>query len=172
MISNNTSVTESMIYQYFGVLSSYIRHIIIDDDRCIQLIGNVSGNLPKSKLAPLIGWKRYWYSKYRIAQYVYDNSPNKRDVLINFRFDILTNSNPVKSDNILSFITSNKDKQFTRNQFIKECNGGGIDNIYIGTIETQYRLISHFHFHLDSILETSKFGQEMIVFEQNEQLFG
>ena len=169
---NNTTVTEAMILEYFGDLASRIKHIIIENDADIKLIGNVEGRLPKSILAPLIGWKRYWYSTYQVVNYVYclGNIDPTREV-INCRFDILRNSNSIKPDTVLSFIKQHKGARFLKNWFNRRGNGAGVDNIYIGSIETQHKLVSHFYFNLDSILQTSAFGQELIVPEQNDLLF-
>lgn len=169
---NNTTVTEAMILEYFGDLASRIKHIIIENDADIKLIGNVEGRLPKSILAPLIGWKRYWYSTYQVANYVYclGKIDPTREV-INCRFDILRNSNSIKPDIVLEFIKKHKGARFLKNCFNRRGNGAGVDNIYIGSIETQHKLVSHFYFNLDSILQTSEFGQELIVPEQNDLLF-
>jgi hypothetical protein len=87
---NNTPVTKETIYHYFGNLDHLIKHIIIEDDSKIKLIGNVHGTICSSKM-PVRGWKNYWYGKHKIIQYV--QQTNSRDVVINTRFDILSNSN-------------------------------------------------------------------------------
>jgi len=69
---NNTDVNEEIIYNYFGKLRSCIKHIIIDDDQIIKLYGNLVGNI-NNGLMPIIGWKNYWYGKYQIIDYVYNN---------------------------------------------------------------------------------------------------
>ena len=43
-------------------------NIIIDDDATIQLIGNLNGNINNGPM-PIIGWKNYWYGKYKIIEY-------------------------------------------------------------------------------------------------------
>ena len=66
---DDRTVTKEAIYAYFGDLQHLIQHIIIDDDTKIQLIGRLEGKVPTGKM-PLIGWKNYWYSKYRIIEYI------------------------------------------------------------------------------------------------------
>ena len=60
---NNTIVTEEIIYNYFGELKHLIKHIIIDNDSNIKLIGNLHGRINGSM--PIHGWKNYWYGKYK-----------------------------------------------------------------------------------------------------------
>ena len=50
-------ITKESIYNYFKDLSFLIKHIIIDDDTKIKLIGNLEGTI--GTICPLIGWKRY-----------------------------------------------------------------------------------------------------------------
>jgi len=169
---DKTKVTNEIILNYFSDLAPRVKHIIIENDSDIKLIGNVEGNLPKSELAPLIGWKRYWYSTYQVVNYVYClGNIDKSRPIINCRFDILRNSNPLSIDVVLRFIIEQRGNPFLKNWFLRIGYGGGVDNIYIGSIDTQHTLVSHFHFNLDSILVTSAYGQELIVPEQNDLLF-
>lgn len=167
----NTEVTEELIHSYFKDLSANIEVLLIDDDKYIPLIGKTSGKLPNTKDTPLISWKRYWYGKFRIIENIYNSVENMDETAINFRFDILSNSNPIKEQDIITFIEANKNNVFKKNKFIKDYNDGGIDNIYIGSIKTMYELIWQFHHILDSIVESSNVGQEKTVFEKNELLF-
>mgnify|MGYP000679978020 CR=1 FL=1 len=59
------------------------------------------------------------------------------------------------------------------NKFISETNCYGIDNIYIGSIKTQYKLIKHFHENLDNIVKANsrRNEQEFLVFSENAKLF-
>ena len=78
------SVVNETIYRYFKDLNHLIKHIIIDDDSKIELNGKTDGTvLPKVK-GPLIGWKRYWYGKYRIINYIHENLKleNKNELII------------------------------------------------------------------------------------------
>ena len=86
----NTKVTEEMIKNYFKELSFLIKKIIIIDDSKIELIGNTVGNVCKTSM-PLIGWKRYWYGKYQIINYINETFENKNEVVLNLMFDVFSN---------------------------------------------------------------------------------
>jgi len=180
---NNTIVTKEIIYNYFN--GSGLEHvldndnIIIDDDTKIKLIGNVQGNI-NNGIMPIIGWKNYWYGKYKIIKHIYDkkneknnDNDNDNELIINLRFDILNNNNTISCNNIIHFIKNNLDRSFTKNLFIKEKECGGIDNIYIGNITTLYKLIHYFYSFLDDILlnNNDTIHQEFLVYRLNNILF-
>jgi hypothetical protein len=100
---NNEIVNEETIYNYFGPLSSCIKQIIIDDDKNIQLIGNLNGKINNGPM-PIIGWKNYWYGKYKIIDYIYNQFINEDEMIVNFRFDIFNNSNNFDKELIVNFI--------------------------------------------------------------------
>lgn len=170
---NETIVTEEIIYNYFGDLKHLIKHIIIDDDSKIQLIGKTEGKL--NGVMPLIGWKNYWYSKYQIINYLYDQNINSNEQIVNFRFDIFSNSNNFNMDVLISFIKNNENNEFTKNKFLfEDATHCGIDNIYMGNIITLHKLVKHFFYNLDDILKNSKnmiHHQEFLVFMLNDELF-
>jgi hypothetical protein len=167
---NKNVVNESIIYSYFDDLKPYIKMLIIEDDEKICLIGKTNGILHNTPRTPLIGWKRYWYGKFKIIEYVYNNYTDKNETILNIRWDILCNSNPLNRQDIIKFIQENKDQKFTKNKLLK-VTGGGVDNIYLGSINTQYILAYHFHHHLDDIVTKSKEAQEGTVLEKNNLLF-
>jgi hypothetical protein len=162
------------INDYFKDLVHLIKKVIITDDANITLIGNTRGYVSKTK-APLIGWKKYWYGKYEIISYLNSLFENNNEVVINCRFDVLSNSHSFNNNEIINFIETNKNNNLTKNLFINNNNKPfcGMDNIYLGTIETQYKLISHFHNNLDMIFRNnSRIGnQEFLVFFVNNRLF-
>jgi hypothetical protein len=168
---NETVVTNDTIYNYFGKLSSLISAILIDDDKDIPRIGNISGNLGKS-LVPIIGWKNYWYGKHRLIDYVYNTNISKDELVINCRFDVLTNSNSLKIDEIIKFIQSNLGSIFTKNIFIKDVEWTGIDNIYLGNIETMKKLSDIFYYKLDDIIkrDDDNVNPERLVFRISNTL--
>ena len=94
-----------IIYEYFNDLQHLIKYIIIDDDTNIQLIGNLEGIICNTK-TPIIGWKRYWYGKYKIIDYIYNNEDNKHKITINTRFDLFNNSYNFSLDTIMFFISN------------------------------------------------------------------
>jgi len=162
------AVTEETIYSYFKDLKHLIKHIIIDDDTKIQLIGDLNGLLGRSNI-PKRGWKNYWYGKYQIINYLKNILVNNDEIIINTRFDLLQNSNSFTNKLIMDFINNNKSLKFNKNKFIYNNARLGIDNIYIGNINTMYTLIYHFNNNLDNI----KIGKhpELSVFDENNKLF-
>jgi hypothetical protein len=167
-INENTEiVTEEKIYNYFLNLKHLIKHIIIDDDSKIQLVGNLNGNVSKGKM-PILGWKNYWYGKYKIINYL-SKKVDVNETIVNFRFDIFDNSNSFSEQKLLKFICNQK---FTKNKFMFDTIHTGIDNIYMGNINTMYKLIYTFAHHLDYILSKSVvYNQENLVFIINDILF-
>jgi len=168
IIDINIPVNNEYIYDYFKDLSSLIKKILIIDDQNIDLIGNLNGKLCNSNM-PVIGWKRYWYCKHKILEYINNLKNNKNEFVINCRFDIFCNSNNFDENEILNFIENNKNKIFIYNKFIQDKYCHGIDNIYIGNINTQYKLSNKFFFNLDNI--DKKYyvikHQEMLVYIEN-----
>ena len=175
-----------MIYDYFKDLKHLIKHIIIDNDKNLKLFGNTKGLVYK---APCLGWKNMWYGKFRIIEYLFQNShlfemnsPVDK-LVVNLRFDIFSNSQLFESINIFKFInniayyTSLYRHTLRKNIFIKNvATCYGIDNIYIGNINTMYKLIGHFHHNLDKIMLRYKNNrkikvQEALVFLENKRLF-
>ena len=169
---NNEIVTEELIRNYFGNLSSIIKHIIIDNDQQIELIGNLKGKICKS-LMPTIGWKNYWYGKYKIIDYIYNNLNCYDEMVINTRFDLFCNSNNFNIRVIIKLISNNYKMQFHKNIFLFDDDKWGIDNIYIGNVNTMYKLIKEFHYQLDELLIKNPHigSQEFLVPILNNMLF-
>uniref|UniRef100_A0A6C0CV11 Uncharacterized protein n=1 Tax=viral metagenome TaxID=1070528 RepID=A0A6C0CV11_9ZZZZ len=175
--SNNTPVTEEIIYNYFNDLKHLIKHIIIDDDTNIELIGNTDGNINNGP-TPLLGWKNYWYGKYQIINYIYNHStPDEiyNTKCINMRFDLLdlTDKNMQLDSVIIYFLKNFLNYDIKKNIFTKNVEHEGIDNIYIGNIDTIFKLTHHFFYFLDDILlkYTDNIHQEYFVFRENNVLF-
>jgi len=166
---NNTPVTFQTIFDYFKDLKVIIKGIMIDNDRTIPLIGKLDGNINGGPMK-LIGWKNYWYGKYKIVEYLHGKI-NKEEMVINCRFDVLNNSNSFTVHSIIKFIINNNTKN--KNTFLFEDETCGIDNIYMGTIETMYILSHKFHYNLDAILQkhNNVVNQEKLVFRINKELF-
>jgi hypothetical protein len=171
--TNNTQVTKEIIYEYFQELRYLIKKIIIDNDTNISLIGNLEGQI-KNCLMPIISWKNYWYGKYRIINYINKLDIDKNEITINCRFDVLNNSYSFNHNEIINFCkyTNNKNIIFTKNIFINDFVCKGIDNIYIGNINTMYKLIYEFNFNLDEIINNNQINHpEFLVFITNNNIF-
>ena len=61
---------------------------------------------------------------------------------------------------------------FHKNIFLFDVEKCGIDNIYIGNINTMYKLIKEFHYQLDEILikNPNIVSQECLVFRLNNNI--
>jgi len=170
---NNTIVNEEVIKAYFDDLSHLINHIISDDDSKIELIGNIHGNI-KNTIAPVLGWKNYWYGKHKIIDYIYNQKNiNKNEIVVNCRFDVTMCCNSLSKEKIIYFLKKHKETIFTKNIFLNTINKNlGVDNIYIGNVNTMYILIYKFFSDLDEILKISKTRhQEQLVYIINNTLF-
>jgi hypothetical protein len=172
IIINTQNVNDNIIYDYFDDLKHLIKHIIIDDDTKIKLIGNLRGNINNSPM-PIIGWKNYWYGKHKIIDYLHNSNIDENEMIVNFRFDVINNSNSVDDKIIVDFIKKNTNTVFKKNIFLFEHERCGIDNIYIGNIKTMYKLTNKFFYELDDILSKNRetYNQEKLVFRINNKLF-
>jgi hypothetical protein len=170
---NKQNVNDKIIYDYFDDLKHLIINIVIDDDSKINLIGNLHGNINNGPM-PIIGWKNYWYGKYKIIDYLYNINIDENKMIVNCRFDILNNSNNFDKSHIINFIKNNSKIIFTKNIFLfNDEHHNGIDNIYIGNINTLYKLTKKFFYELDDILIKNNDinNQERLVYRINNNLF-
>ena len=150
---NTAAVTETLLLNYFKDLSPRIKKIIIENDQKIQLIGATEGLIRRTK-APLIGWKRYWYGKYQIAKYLKETADPAESVM-NTRFDLFHLPYFSHEESVFfSFLQANPRPK--KNQFLRNGCFPGMDNFYIGTVDTQFRLAERFHHQLDYIIEFHK----------------
>jgi hypothetical protein len=168
---NTQIVTEEIINTYFYDLKHLIKHIIIDDDSNIELIGNTTGNINNGPM-PIIGWKNYWYGKYNIINYIYNTNISSNELIINCRFDVLNNSNTFNKEHLIKFITNNNKQNITKNIFLFDHECTGIDNFYLGNKNTLYKLSKMFFYNLDDILSknTDTINQERLVFRLNNTI--
>lgn len=168
---DTTLITDEFIYNYFKDLKSFIKLIIIDDDKNIELIGRVDGTVLCNNICPLKGWKFMWYSKFKIIKHILIHEKDKKEVVVNIRFDVFNNSNILDYNRVLNFINETKNNEFKRNYFLSEKPFTGVDNIYMGVMDTMDTLISNLHTNLDNIMEKFKFlnfqYQEYYVYYEN-----
>ena len=166
---NNTLVTNDLINNYFKDISHLIKLIIIDNDSEIKLIGNLEGKIMNTT-CPIKGWKNLWYGNYKIINYI-KSMNDLNEVIINLRFDIFSNSNDLSSEEIINFINNNKHNHFDKNYFLEKDNLFGIDNIFIGNIDSMSYLLNNLYIKLDYILDRFKFldlrCQEHYVYYEN-----
>jgi len=169
---NDKIVTKDDIYKYFKGFEYLIKHIIIDDDTNIKLIGNLKGNICNT-CCPIIGWKKYLCGKYKIVDYLKKNNLPLNEPIINFRFDLFDNSFTFKKKQIINFINNFANMNFKKNKFMFNHEERGIDNIYIGNLSTMHKLLYKLHHDLDKIIENNDeiINQEFLFFRTNEILF-
>ena len=167
-----TPITNELIYTYFKNIRHNIKHIMIDDDSKIKVIGKIDGCIGKTK-CPTIGWKNMWYGKYKIMDFIKSNTKNQNEMVLNMRFDILTNKNSWSFTNIMQFINQSiiNNKKCS---FIQKHKYQGVDNIYLAGIHNMHQLITLFYKQLDEI--DSKYNnigcQEQLVLYESQRLFG
>jgi hypothetical protein len=147
---NNEFVTEATIYTYFRDLTPYIKHISILDDSKIELIGDLTGTIMNTK-APKLGWKNMLYGICNELNYMKENTDTDR-LVINTRFDIMTNSFPMTSQFILWFIKNNVSYSGNIMKVINDSGCAGVDNIYIGKLNKMRQLLHHLYENLDTIM--------------------
>jgi len=179
MQEDHTVVTEHKIKTYFEDIAPLIKYIQIDTDENLPLVGKVNGTIGISG-APIKGWKNMWYGKYSLLQKIAEEN-NPTSIVINTRFDILTvaknNCATIRDSfteqSIIDFMDAHLQSTFKENAFMFEQEHVGIDNVYIGSVKTNLELASHFHNHLDSILEKypNIRSHEKMVFNENKVIF-
>jgi hypothetical protein len=154
MSNDYSMIDENVIRNYFGEhISAKIKHVIIDDDNNIELLGDLDGFVGSTR-CPVKGFKNMLYGKAKIAEYLYNNTdPNEK--VIQFRFDILSNPFPLKKHQIIDFINQNTPLHLStdgeRIKFISNNPVMGIDNIFIASVSDMYKFLYKFYSHFDEI---------------------
>jgi len=167
----NVSILD--IRTYLSGLNCEIKSIEIDDDSKINLIGDTTGNI-FSTLLPKLAWKRMWYGINKLTEII-NISEDPGTLIINTRFDLFNNScSQDKTDKLIRLIDDNLGIELTENKFLyKSDNLIGVDNYYVGSSSTMYRLSDNFHTNLDDINSRyiDIYFQEVTVFYENNVLF-
>jgi hypothetical protein len=145
-----TPITKEIIYEYLKDLSRTVKLCIIDDEKLCSIIGRTEGYVCSS-IMPILGWKRYWYGQYHILDEMASLPINKKETILNFRFDVLGNTFCSKKEEYLAFAKEKYSSNFTKNIFLKDSCFWGLDNFYIGNYETMYKAVKEFHLNLDEI---------------------
>ena len=91
-----------------------------------------------------------------MAEYLYDKYNPETKPVISMRFDIFNNSVGFDANRILEFIAQHKDDNFKMNLFITEGGYIGCDNLYIGSVKTNYLLTKQFVQNMDKICEANR----------------
>lgn len=174
MIENNTPVTDTLILDYFKDLNTLIKKIIIDNDQEIKLVGDVGGRVSNS-LCPRIAWKNYFYGKLKISEYIKQtvNELETNDLVINMRFDIRSCPFGIDPFELLEFTKSHIGIKLEKNVFFHNRLVCGLDNFYLGSIDTILKLSHHFHHNLHIIEQKHRTGHQefMVMWENNDMDF-
>ena len=169
---NMFDINQELIKKYLKDIN--FNKLIIDNDYNIDIVGNKEG---KVGMMPLIGWKRMWYGKYQIINYV-NNQNIEYDATLNFRWDnfICQSSKKIITDNAILYnikkyllMTDPTNKIY----FIKDSLFYGIDNYYIGKIKQIYALAHKFNFDLDNLMRNylQYSNQEFLVYLESVKYF-
>lgn len=169
MHNDHTEVNENFLKNYFEDVWDNVKHVIIEDETKITLLGNTEGNIGATP-CPVRAYKNMFYGKLQVAEYVYNNVPH-HETAVQTRFDILTNSNSTPPENIFNFLSS-PPKTDERIKFISmdpnpRC---GIENIYMSSVENIYKFINWFYLNFDQVYEKHNrtWNQEFpVFFERN-----
>jgi len=176
--TNTNIVTIDAINDYFNNCSINIKKIIIDNDENIELIGLINGNIGKT-LMPKLSWKKMWYGINKITSDIYFNfSTIKYETVLCTRFDNIDIAFSINLgynlENIINMIDKFQNNKLLYNSdlilFMNNHYCKGIDNFYIGSIDSLYLLHKKFHEELDEILNKNNNNlikhQEYIVFSE------
>lgn len=152
---NIFKVNPTGLAEYFGDLT--IKKIIIDDDSKLKLHGNLEGNIPNSK-CPVIAWKRMWAGQFKLISYLYHNYHYEYNRVVNMRYDLFSHPNksccytPIK--NLLKMTAETSLLTLKHPKYYRRLIG--VDNYYVGNLNTLYDIIGDFHYNLENILKNHK----------------
>lgn len=143
-------VNKKFLKDYFK--EHVIKHIVIQNDAKLKLIGNLEGKISGSR-CPLIAWKRMWAGKFQLMTYLKDNyTDDDYDLVVNTRYDQFTHDvcyTPVK--NLLKMTVPGDGLSLKYPKYYRHLKG--VDNYYCGSLKTIYDITFDFYHSLDKIIE-------------------
>jgi hypothetical protein len=160
-----SKVDEKRIRDYLDEdIWSCVKHVIIEDPYQVELHGNLKGKWHPEGV-DRVAWKRYWRGKYEIIRYMFHKPGiNPDDFVMNTRFDICgcawgATSYQLQKHRIIQEEIEYKPKQhynpFRHHifPFAQEEYGMryGVDNLYLGSVRTMFRLAHAFYYNVDQI---------------------
>ncbi|AGE56515.1 hypothetical protein ATCVNEJV2_091R [Acanthocystis turfacea Chlorella virus NE-JV-2] len=153
MKDDPTPVTEHRINTYFRDLAKNIKVIFIENDSEARLSGNTEGKLASTR-TPVLGWKRYVYSQFRILEHLYLVAKDENEFLLNMRFDLFSNSYVFPMEEVVRFVVKSRARPNLReNVFMRDGMYCGVDNIFAGTIKSNYELLEILHDAVDELVD-------------------
>ena len=181
-----SKVDEKRIRDYLDEdIWCHVKHVIIEDPYQVELHGELKGKWHPEGV-DRIAWKRYWRGKYEILRYMFHKPGlNPEDFVMNTRFDICgcawgEASYQLQKIKIISIESEYKPKQgyqpFRHNIFpLAETEYGlryGVDNLYLGSVRTMFRLAHAFYYNVDQIYAKHKDlrNQEFLVILEDQNI--
>ena len=168
--SSAFKISQKFLKEYFGDLS--IKKIIIDDDSQLDLHGSTEGFI--NNVCPKIAWKRMWAGQFKLISHLYHNHRYDYDRVVNMRYDLFTHPNksccytPIK--NLLKITHETSKLSLKYPKYYRRL--AGVDNYYVGELETLYDLVGDFHYKLDGILQNHsiRLYQEELLYKYAKEL--
>jgi len=149
---DNTVVDQEFIRRGMLDVWENVKGLIIEDEMSVSLLGDVEKiNNSSIRKNVLLAMKSMFYGKLRLTEHV-SGVVEPDDMVFLTRFDVLSNSNSLRHDEVLDFISNPpvKDERIT---FLRKQNlsPNGIDNIYCGRAEDMFGFVRHFYTNFDEI---------------------
>jgi hypothetical protein len=150
IVSDERSVDESAVRDYFDGLDVSIRSVKVEDERDVEIKGEKEGSIGHTP-CPVLGYKYMFHGMLSAAESVLgDSGPD--EMVVQTRFDILSNWARLKEERIVEFfdIAPSKRIQFMMDEVADESTVG-IDNIYMARAKDMRDFLKHMLDDLDEI---------------------
>jgi hypothetical protein len=144
------AVDESMVLDYFDGLGVSIRRVIIEDESEVELKGRLDGTVGHTP-CPIKGYKYMFHGMLKAAECVLEDA-GPEDLVVQTRFDVLSNWGRFGADRIVSFMDVKPSKriQFIMEEVADESTVG-VDNIYMAKALDMHNFLKHMLDDLDEI---------------------
>lgn len=143
---DTTMVNEEVLKNYLRDLYPLVKHIMIENDQNISLIGKLDGFVGDTP-CPTKGFKNMLYGQLKAAEYVYNNVDHQEQVL-QMRLDAFGHKLAFKPEQIIKLIKHPPIPQ-DRIKFVSAHPVVGIDNVYMSSVENMYQFLLWFYNNFD-----------------------
>lgn len=158
----------------FDYLSGFdVKSVAVDDDSSISHVGNVEGNIGRTR-CPILGWKNMYWGKMAAMNALAEVEPPD-SVTLQMRFDILLNPFSPKREEVVEFVSREYDAIKNgpgdeRLRFLRMHCFMGVDNIYMAKALDMLRFTSYMYNDMDRILHVHRgtIHQEHIAFHERK----
>lgn len=168
-------VDAGMVLNYLSGFD--VRSVAVDDDSAIPHVGNVEGNIGRTR-CPVLGWKNMYWGKLAAMKVLTDVEPPDSTTL-QMRFDVLSNPFSPKRQEVLDFVSREYDTIRSgagdeRIRFLRMHCFVGVDNIYMARALDMLRFNSYMYYEMDRILHVHRgtIHQEHIAFHERKSWWG